>query len=519
MADPTAIFDDLGSALDQTSQKGYLPDPGLKIEQTQDFNLASSKAYIIALVSRLIDLGYLRDTTKNRSKSKMDPYVRNALGHFQTDAGLKRDKWAGPLTWNCLQQLVSFEEEQNPGAWQVLMPTNPMGFGSPALLRAVYLRLYVLGFFSWSEKLMHNTDISIHTNPHFKQALDKFLEMAWQLGLTKERLDPEISLETMGPLFSQDDLIKGIATHPEIVNAAESKPFIEAIARIELWLVGFDVNVGNPLVRLKKRQSNDKKQRSLGLSRALEEFWMQQPEKQRPKAAGRKKITPSFFTRLIMLENGVDAKPESVDPNIVDQVCSFSIRQKQDLMAKIKEVATSIWDGIKRVTRWIFQGIKKLFSKVTSTLKNLARYISRRASIHFQLVRKAFEIVHRGVVFFRQQIFPASRPEHMLIFHDKDFDMKAIANSRGDPTRTRRVLRQLRLESRCFKAACRILGHLTAIFKGVVIRLAAGTAGWFSILLALTRLGRRIADITKEVKAVLAFEVELAQSPFSNPVS
>jgi len=518
VSDHTAIFDTLGLALDQASQKGYLPDPGLAIEDPEDTNLASSRSYILTLVSRLIDLGYLRDAPKNRSKSKLDPYIKNALRNFQEDAGLVADKYAGPVTWNCLQQLVSFEEEQDPYTWQLFSTENSLSFDSPALIRAVYLRLYVLGFFEWPEKLTHKTDISMSTNFKFKQAMDDFLDVAWQLGLTQTRLNPEITHETIKPLFSQDILIQGIASHPNVIDAPENRRFLEAIARIELWLVGFEVNIGNPLIRLKKRQSNNKKQKSTGLAPALEEFWAQQPKDKKPKVADQKKISSAFFSRLVQLEDEVDDKPETYERDIVEQVCLLKSSQKKDLMVKIKEVASSIWDGIKRVTRWIVKGIKNFFSKASTMMKNLARYIAKRARVHFPTVRKAFEIVYRGVVYFKQQVFTPSRPKHLIIYHDKDFDTQALSNPLGNTKATEGILKQLRIESRCFKAACKILGHLAAIFKGVVLRLAAGAAGWFSILLALTRLGKRLTAIAREIKEVLALEVELSQSPFSNPV-
>jgi hypothetical protein len=512
----TERFEDLGRALDQAARKGHLPDPGQVIDQAQDNNLANTRAYILTLSARLIDLGYIRDTPRNRTKETMDPYLKNAVKKFQKEAGLKPDKWAGPRTWKALQQLVSFENEQNPGDWEIASKTAG-GIGSPAVLRAVYLRLYVLGFFDWQDKLTLKTDISPVTNVRFHKALDDFLDTARRLNITRERLLPEISLATLGPLFSQDGLIRGIAAHPGFVGESANKVFLEAIARIELWLVGFGVNVGNPRIRLKKRRDSKKSKKRLTIAQALEAFWKHQPIKKRPKKAVRKIVSPAFFNYLVQLESEEDLKEETMDKDLVDQVCRFSPGQRQALMTKLKQVATSIWDGIKRVIRWIRQGIRHLFSKASSSLKNMARFIAQRARCHFEPVRKAFDIVHRGVVFLRNKVFPGSRPDQIIIYHDRDFDIRLLGNPLGNPGICTRILGSLELESLCFGAACRILGHLAAIFRRVGLHLVAGVA-WFAVLLSLTRLGKHLAAIKREVDQVRSFEVDPDQSPFSNPV-
>lgn len=511
-------FGGLGLALDQASQKGLLPDPGQVVANTQDNNQPDTRAYILALGARLIDLGYVRDTPRNRTKNVMDPYLQNSIKKFQRDAGLDIDSWAGPKTWKTLQQLVSFEDEQNPGTWE-LLEDRAGSLDSPAVLRAVYLRLYVLGFFDWQDKLNLNTDVSLKTNALFCRALDDFLCIARELGLTQARLEPKISIAVMGALFSQDGLVQGISTHPEFMDNPVNKRFLDAIARIELWLVGFGVNVGNPGVRLKKRQAGKTKKKRLTTAQALKAFWKHQPIKKRPRQAVRNTLSKEFFTYLIFLENQEEAQSGTMDKELVNQVYQFSPAKQQALRTKVTQIATSIWDGIKRVIRWISQGIKHLFSKVSSTLKNLARFIAQRARQYFEPVRKAFDIVHRGVVFFKNRVFPGSRPEQMIIYHDKDFDIRLLKNPNGNPRACARILDSLGVESSCFRAACIIIGNLAAIFKQVIIGLTTGFVGWFAALLALTRLGSHLAAIVREVNLVNAFEVNLSQSPFSNPVT
>ena len=71
------------------------------------------------------------------------------------------DAWVGPKTWSTLQQLVSFENGQDPALWRKELIQD---LSQPAILRAVYLRLYALGFFEWSKKLNLRTDLSLKSN-------------------------------------------------------------------------------------------------------------------------------------------------------------------------------------------------------------------------------------------------------------------------------------------------------------------------------------------------------------------
>jgi murein L,D-transpeptidase YcbB/YkuD len=92
----------------------------MKISLTEDNNRANTRAYILAIRSRLTDLGYLQDSEQNRSSETIDPSLKNAVKKFQKDAGLKhRDSWVGPKTWQVLQQLVSFEDQQDPYSWTI----------------------------------------------------------------------------------------------------------------------------------------------------------------------------------------------------------------------------------------------------------------------------------------------------------------------------------------------------------------------------------------------------------------
>ena len=92
---------------------------------------------------------------------------------------------------------------------------------------------------------------------------------------------------------------------------------------------------------------------------------------------------------------------------------------------RLKNIASSVWDGVKRVFRWIKRFIKKIKKVVNTALneiKNIARFIARRADEIFGTVKKVFEIIYRGTVYLRKALLPGSDAQKIVIYHDKDFE-------------------------------------------------------------------------------------------------
>lgn len=505
-------FDYLASSLDNASKGGHLPNPWLRIDLDEDNNHASTKSFILAIRSRLVDLGYLGESKKNRSKASLDGHLKKAIRKFQKEAGLKRDAWVGPKTWNTLQQLVSFEDDQEPANWKDLIAD----LSQPAITRAVYLRLYVLGFFDWKKKLNTKTDTSLASNESFKSAFDNFLEVAHTLGLTEIRLVPKISLETLRVLFQQDEMVHALSRNPNFVRDKKNKKFTDAVARIELWLLGFDVNVGKPRI-LKPRQNSGLPEKVSRLPQVLDDFWEHQPDQSKPGTKiARRKVTPEFFNQLVALEEE-DLRPiDQVEKDLVSRISKFSKDERAQLNTKLKNVASSIWDGVKRVFRWIKRFIKSIVSTALNVIKNIARFIAKHACSVFGTVLKAIEILYRGAVYLRNKVLPGSDAKKMVIYHDNDFDLGVFISLDAETETINRMILQIEQETFYFGAACKILGHLMAIFRRVVQSVATGFGAWFLCLLALAQLARRITAIAEEVKKVKAFEIERHVSPFFN---
>jgi peptidoglycan hydrolase-like protein with peptidoglycan-binding domain len=511
-------YDFLASSLDEACKGGHLPNPSLKIASAEDNNSVDADTYILAIRSRLIDLGYLGESKDNRSKISLDKKLKNAIRKFQQEAGLKNDAWVGRKTWGALQQLVSFEDGQDPDNWRKELKEN---LSQPAILRAVYLRLYALGFFEWSKKLHLRRDFSLKSNIDFKSAFKAFLETARKIGLLEKSTAPVINRTTLRALYQQDKIIHALNRNPNFVLDRQNKKFVEAVARIEFWLLGFNVNVGNPRIQFRKREDHKFREKATLLSLALQEFWQQQPVEERPKSKWDKEnVTPKIFKQLVALEEEEDQNTDNfAEQNLIKRINKFSKTEQDMLENRLKNIASSVWDGVKRVFRWIKRFIKKVKKVVKTALneiKNIARFIAGRADGIFGTVKKVFEIIYRGTVYLRKALLPGSDAQKIVIYHDKDFDTAVFLNTRAESHAIKHLLDCNHRESVCFGAACRILAHLIAILKRAAQAIIAGVGGWFLALLALTRLAVRVKEINKEVDLVEKFDIGGEPSPFAN---
>jgi hypothetical protein len=513
-------FDLFASSMDEACQRGHLPNPSHRILLQEETNSANTESYLLAIRSRLIDLGYLGESTENRSKRSLDDRLKAAIKNFQKEARLTEDAWVGPVTWNTLQQLVSFEDEQDPAFWRDELLRDPP---PPAVLRAVYLRLYAFGFFEWRKKLNLRTDISLESNTDFSTALKKFLKTARAIGILKKEGDPIINLEILRTLFQQNEIIHALGRSPDFVSDKKNKKFVEAVARIEFWMLGFDVNIGSSRVIFRRRVGQKFKERTTRLSLAMMDFWQQQPAESRPKLKwNRENVTPEFFQQLVLLEDEDEEDQDAdnfVEENLVNRISSFSIKEQDLLKRRLNDIAGSIWDGVKRVFRWIKRFVKKIVSTALNLVKNIARFIAKHSRYVFGTVRNVIEILHRGTVYLRNKLLPGSDALNAAIYHDRDFDAAIFFNLAADSQAVKRLLTDNRRESICFGAACRILGHLIGILRQVARAFAAGIGWWFLALLALARLALRIKEIVREVAIVKSFDAASVSTPFANRVN
>lgn len=528
------LFDELAAGLDQSVERGDLPNPGAKPSEKGTPNDTDSHSYIWALRTRLADLGYLGENTGNRSSVSTDPAFMHAVKRFQRDVGELQDRWAGPVTWRVLQCLVSFEDMQEPRNWNLKVPLHE----SPAVARAAWLRLWVMGFFvdgrnardaDWKKsKLRFNATIeagAIAGSDAFRSAFARFWEFARRLCLLAAELPavPQLNHECLAVLFNYDAIVRKLASagkpgssktllrdfHEQIDDFREQ---VEAIARIELWLLGYDCAPGPPRMGKKRRIGA----REVGavptqLSVVTGEFW--HDFSNRPDGVPPDRISPALFAEFGRL---LDEK--EVEARDADQV----VRKVNEILAQEKErdteefffvkvfrnLASSIWDGVKRLAKFLWRVIRGAVSAVTNLARNLARYIASEAREFFYIVVRAVDAVQGGVDYLRNSIHPKKLPTSVVFSRRAGFDHAMLVDSSAARVTDTPAFTSYRHQARCYCAGCVVLGELVGML-GSVARLATGAlAGpllWLRTLLALGRFRAGIERV-KEALALLKDE-------------
>ena len=444
---------------------------------------------------RLSLLGYMKD---NQS-SEVDERFRRAIKRFQADAGLRVGGWVDEKTWTALQELVSFEH-----------PSNVHKFfdeGKPrdALVRAATLRLFVLGLLDTKHPRKWE---KVHA------ALKRFAVLASILGLHRRPLEPTLTLETLRVLFDQDRIAERLGQAGD--DFAEHRPadmpmaefeknvrgFIVSVAKVELWLLGFDVQPdGNNRFEV-TTTTNHPPPRHDKLHHALYQFWgfFFRPVERRLELARR--ITGEFFRRLSQVQSG--ASQSAIDSNVVFTTLA---RQKPKTLKAVwgilRSLGSRIWDGMRRVWSWFKALFPPLKRQLGKWLRSLARLTMRFALGAFRTVRQLMKVVSTIAGKLTQRTFPGSDVKHIVINRDSDFDYRVYVNPARSVDQVYELLDEFRTTATRFAAGLRVLGLLIDSIRTVATKAALG--GWFGLLLSLVRVYSNL----KELKLVLQ-EAELA---------
>ncbi|WP_431050437.1 peptidoglycan-binding protein [Roseateles sp. L2-2] len=506
----------VGGWMDAATERRQLPDPKRQVDAVENTNDASSALYIRALRSRLVSLGYL--AASEAEGDTLTPPLQVAIMSFQKQAGLATDGWAGPLTKEKLQQLVSFEDGQDIRAWGAT-GERPAEFS--AVHRAVYLRLYTLGCFSdWSQPLTTETDARLEDNPAMQEALERFLDHALALGLITERLAPVLAPRTLAVLFGHDAMIRALGASPGFVAAPAHRQFVDALGRVELWLLGYDVAIAREPTTTRVLVPGTGPRGAArfividpAVDEALGDFFGGKA------LAGIDRrflgIPAVFFERAAVLSDAQSATP---DAEVQDAVLQDVADHQAEIVDRLDHLAARVWDGIKRAWAWLKAKVKQVVENIKDRLWNVARVIASSARGAYELVLKAVDVVHHGVVCLRGRTLGAGLPHPVILAFGRDFDTTLFVEERCDPEELAALIDHDAAQSQCLGIACRLMGLLLRALRQVsrVVVVAAG-AGWLLLLLGLSRLRAALREFGDELEALKAFEIP-EDSLYRNPV-
>lgn len=552
------LLDTLGDWMDQASAGHHLPNPHLPAGPGHgaagDPHDAHSALYLRALRARLASLGYLSaEEAQPAHGDHGSPALTAAVLRFQRQAGFTLDEldgWAGPRTKQRLQQLVAFEEEQDLDAWGPLA-SAPLAY--PAVQRALYLRLATLGLFGGPAPIGPDTRCTLDENPAFQAAFQAAVDKTTALGLCPPGTPAVLNRHTLGLVFEHDRLVGALAQHPAFVDAPEHRRFVDAVGRVELWLAGYGVPLEDtpPVRRRVFRGPRD----TLGtwqvqdpVGQALADFAQRFPPA--PQAAPQTKTTTGRLTRgrsdgdrgadtpeasaprfnahffaqvHALASQGEDDEDTSTTPaggpalaSLQDQLLQRVAEHRDSIAAKLGQLASRLWDGVKRAWAWLKAALRGAWQAVEDELWNLARVVARGARDAYEVVLRAVDLVHRGLVALRRRTGAHSQPHSAVLGLHTDFDARLFLHAApSDPDTLPRLLQADHSDAQHLRGACQVLGLLLGALGQVVKVMGAGAAlGWLSLLLALTRVLRSLRGLRD---AVMAFQPG-ADSVYANPV-
>ena len=494
-------FDEVDSIFAQALEKGVVaPLPGTQ-EEVRLTELNESR--ICTIRTRLYLLGYLK---RDNHSSSIGDKLKSAIHQFQIEAGLEADSWVGRQTWTALQELVSFEHPSNLDKWFAKEPLKP------ALQRAIKLRLFVLGFLPSKQT---------RDNDKVQAALEKFVAVAEVLRLHDGPLLPGLVHETIKVLFDQDALAAQLGRAgkdfmkyrpADITEKAAGRlvyKFTVCCAKIELWLLGYDV----PLDGRAKYDTPGRSEIHSYLParyptfHAFYSFWLQNDQNEkdaRKLAAG---VTGFFYETLLDLQQKGD---RIADADQSEQLYKVLVKEKKNnlesIWEQIKTIGSRIWDGLKRVWRWLKSIIKKVAKKIGIWVKNIARLAYQYALNAFPIARRLINITKATVSFLVRKTLKDSDVNHIVINRNHDYDYRLYVNPGGNRDKTKATLTAFYRQAYLFNIGMRVLGILASTLVTVIKGVPLG-GGWFGLLLALLRIYtplKKLSNLLEEERTFMA---------------
>jgi hypothetical protein len=479
--------------------KGIVNYPPANASETYD--IESQRIRLQTFSSRLHLLGYLRHKISPKKIDKHLEDIKAAVLQFQADANLKQDSWVGNKTWYALDQLVSFESEFTYEQWFENDQIKPEV--QNAMHRAIQLRLYSLGLYGTKPnrrfKLLNKASLS---------KLGKILRI---LLIKQSDFKADFNFETLKALFDQDLLTSAIArssgrflnSFPVLLSRAEkeadkglAQKFIISCAKVELWLLGYEVKIGSPI---QKNEAGDYSYELRGeLWRAMFEYYQQYEGKERREA--RKlaaNITPRLFKSLDDAAKRVDDyETDDASEEVFEALKPKTKRERKSFLSRawgyLKEKGMRLWDGLKRIWRWIKKIGKKIFSFLQ---KNLFKAFYRFTSKAFKIITKGISRMVKSVKIYIRGILPS---QQMAYVFSKDMDCTPYFEKSISLENVDIGVQKIQRQTKAFTLVCKIIGFAVHFFKNLSI----GVLGWAKLLFSLLKSFKKIKVLYRDLKSL-----------------
>ncbi len=479
---PTDQLCNFESLLNKAEDEGFVNK--IPMNESETYSKEKQQVRLITIAHRLFILGYLPKKIEAKNLDGQMEHLKTAVLSFQQHAGLMVDKWVGPKTWDALDQLVSFESDIKLADW--FEEEEIKKSATIAVHRAIWARLFILGLI---KKPPGADSLRLPSN-----AFDQFKKL-----LSAYYITPLISMvgpnrSTVSYLFNQDFLTGMLASTYRFSktkflihkssNASHKivENFAVHCAKIELWLLGYDVKL--------KEKSNFIFSEDDSIHTALSEFYQYfvgyNTSDARQQALS---ITPELFKRF------ADAATISIDS---DDDASEELAEELNSEVKmekawsyVKHKTLHIWDGMKRIWRWIKSKGKYLINYISDKIKY---------SAYFRYTSKAFTIIKKGLSKITESIthyvHGGFSYENVCFVISKDMDTHVYFSMSLDARKLQLASKQIQMQSKAFVLGCQIVSWIINILKNVV----KGMVGWMLLLWSLLKSYKRIHQLYLDFK-------------------
>lgn len=477
--DQLGQFDDI---LEDARKKGVIND--VPSNESETYNYKNQQIRLQTIASRLYLLGYLKKKIPKRRLEKRLSEIKAAVGQFQLEANLKQDNWVGDKTWYALHELVSFESELKKDFW--FSGDEIDSKRKPALQRAIQLRLWSIGLYKNKPNLNFK---GLET-----RALNNFRKIL-QIFLIGHALPIAFNYDTISLLFDQEGLTKAISKRASpggesfLLNTKEkndrvvlAQKFIVNVVKVELWLHGFKLKIdgiNNYAIDL-----------SSDLYSEIVAFYQSFMNKSKAEARElAKKIRPDIFLSIDAVCVDVNTgQEEDVSAEIAAEVNSQ--QEIENAWTFVKKKGLRLWDGMKRLWRWLKKVGKKVFSAIRD---NVFKGFFRFATKAYKIVKGGISAVVKSIGIYCKGVL--NSPQMQTTF-SKDMDSVVLISTSMTDTNAQKAIDAFQNQSKAFSVGCRIIAWIFKIFKGAI----SGVIGWAKLLLTLVKSYKALRLLYQDFK-------------------
>ncbi len=453
----------------------------------QEFEgMPNQTQFIRSLRTRLFRLGYLK--TQNLDGG-VDDDLKNAVKRFQKESGVTVDGWVGVNSWGVLQELFAFEPSTVIENWMDKKGINP------AMERAISLRLIALGF---ADKGM--TRSRPKSNSKWLERFKKILE---KLEAEEMSSDQNIKLEYLVSwLFDIDNLSCLLQRackkkNPYLNDLNDSSSdlfrFATSLLKIEFWLLGYDkVRPDGKAMLIEPDTYEELLQIEIPGSihyQVIKDFLKSQNHWQ-AELSNQQLIQRCFLCLYSMSDRDVDPQVllQQETEGLINEIQKLQVNGNANFekaWSEIKTLASRIWDGVKRVWRFIRSVIENFVSSIVDHAKMLARAAYELASSGLTVVRKSFEVLSNGVSFLSNTRLEGSN-QFISVERDSDFDFKVFVSDSAQQNQVIDFFDYFEMQVLHFRVSIRLLKLMVRVFIDLM-RLGQGPWGWWRLVRSLMK--------------------------------